>query len=247
MQKNRIGECALFPQKDRAGGRFAARHALAEGIFRQPTACANCKGRLEKLVERLKNSTVTVHTKKDVGSGVILLSGLSETVVLTNRHVIATSKQKCAKGVEVHFGKAIFRPDGILIAPHRIDLALIKIGTGIGRPVKIARKKPKAGAGVVVIGASMGIDDTVSTGIVSNIMEEKAKGKFKYDVIKTDAMINPGNSGGGVFSLRGGKLVGITAYKLKIGKGQLAEGGYAIGIWALEEMPFDEWKEIVVR
>lgn len=223
----------------RKGGGFASKKTLLEEIMRSVSAGPD---RMEQLVERLCRSNVTIETKDAVGSGVILPGG-GHGVILTARHVVADAiRRRRLKGLEIRNDGRSAKAVRILAAPHGIDLALVELDRRIGPAAALSPGRPRPGAPVIVIGAGMGIDNTVSMGIVSKVLTETARKGFEYQVLQTDAAISPGNSGGGVFSAGNGGLIAITSYKLRIGKRQLAEGGFAITAGNLQFLPAEDWK-----
>ena len=69
------------------------------------------------------------------------------------------------------------------------------------------------GQTVVAVGAPLGLSDTVTSGIISNLARPVRAGdndQAVFDAVQTDAAINPGNSGGPLVDLSG-SVVGINA------------------------------------
>jgi len=77
------------------------------------------------------------------------------------------------------------------------------------------------GDGVFAIGSPLGLERTVTEGILSTKTRQMAGDLFR----QTTAQINPGNSGGPLFNLRG-EVVGITNMKITFGEGL----GFAIPV-----------------
>ncbi len=93
------------------------------------------------------------------------------------------------------------------IAVLRIDAPSSKL-----RPVKAGSSASlQVGQKVVAIGNPFGLDQTLTTGVVSALGREikASNGRTIQDVIQTDAAINPGNSGGPLLDSRG-QLIGIN-------------------------------------
>jgi len=79
----------------------------------------------------------------------------------------------------------------------------------------------------MAVGSPLGLDTTVTTGIISAINREVESEGNKYTCIQTDAAINSGNSGGALVNSEG-KVIGINTLKLS---GSGVEGiGFAIPI-----------------
>ena len=80
---------------------------------------------------------------------------------------------------------------------------------------------------VMAVGSPLGLDTTVTTGIISAVNREVESEGTKYVCIQTDAAINSGNSGGALVN-SDGKVIGINTLKLS---GSGVEGiGFAIPI-----------------
>jgi S1-C subfamily serine protease len=121
------------------------------------------------------------------------------------------------------------------------DVALLKVGTGKSElhPLDLGdSKKVKVGDAVVAIGNPLGLDRTVTTGIVSALARElEAPNGFTIqNVIQTDAAINPGNSGGPLLDSLG-RVIGINSQIATAGAGG---GNIGIGF----AVPINKAKEI---
>jgi S1-C subfamily serine protease len=103
------------------------------------------------------------------------------------------------------------QPGEVINVSTRYDLALAKIEVG-KVPVRFARladpKKLKVGQEVVAIGNALGLEFSVSHGIISYLSRDLFGAK---NMTQSDAFINPGNSGGPLFDLDG-RLVGINVF-----------------------------------
>lgn len=105
------------------------------------------------------------------------------------------------------------------------DLAVLKIEAPASElvPVRIGNSGSlRVGQSVLAIGNPFGLDQTLTTGVVSALGREiqALSGRTIQDVIQTDAAINPGNSGGPLLDSRG-VLVGVNTAILS------PSGGYA--------------------
>jgi S1-C subfamily serine protease len=94
------------------------------------------------------------------------------------------------------------------------DVAVLRIKAPGGKlkPVRIGSSASlQVGQKVVAIGNPFGLDQTLTTGVVSALGREikASNGRTIQDVIQTDAAINPGNSGGPLLDSRG-QLIGIN-------------------------------------
>jgi S1-C subfamily serine protease len=95
------------------------------------------------------------------------------------------------------------------------DLAVIKVD--VGRELLHAiplgdSDRLKVGRFLVAIGNPFGLQQTLTTGVVSSLgrVIESPDGRFIGEIIQTDAAINPGNSGGPLLDLQG-RIVGVNS------------------------------------
>jgi serine protease Do len=136
------------------------------------------------------------------GSGFIVAA---DGIVLTNAHVVDGADEVTVKLTDQREFKA-----KVLGSDKRTDIAVLKIdATGlptvrIGNPANT-----RVGEWVVAIGAPYGLDNTVTSGIVS-AKARALPGESIVPFIQTDAAVNPGNSGGPLFNLRG-EVIGINS------------------------------------
>jgi S1-C subfamily serine protease len=94
------------------------------------------------------------------------------------------------------------------------DLAVLKIDLGGSslRPIPVGRSATlKVGQSVYAIGNPFGLDQSLTTGVISALGREikSIGGRPIRDVIQTDAAINPGNSGGPLLD-SSGRLIGVN-------------------------------------
>lgn len=150
--------------------------------------------------------------EQSLGSGVIVLQGY----VLTNNHVIAN-----ADDIQVLLYDGRVAKATLVGADVETDLAVLKIDAGNLPVIHIADHHPtRTGDVVLAIGNPLGLNQTVTMGIVSAIGRQLSSSSPE-DFIQTDAAINLGNSGGALVNTDG-ELVGINT--LLIGKAANAEG-----------------------
>ena len=151
--------------------------------------------------------------------------------VVTNYHVIANSEQ-----LHVTLGTQTYEADIKGVAPHR-DLAVLKLkhapvsklrGLKQGRSTDLL-----VGQRVYAIGNPFGLDQTLTTGIISGLEREirSVSGHKIHDMIQTDAAINPGNSGGPLLDSRG-RLIGVNT-AIVSPSGAYAGVGFAVPVAAI--------------
>jgi serine protease Do len=158
----------------------------------------------EQLFAAASPSIVRVHAGDSrQGSGVVIDSG----VVITNCHVT-----QGASNVKVKAGAEML-PATVTLADEALDLCSLKVPRLDAPAVSLGTvEKLKTGQRVYAIGAPMGLELTLSEGIVSALREVE-NGK----VIQTTAPVSPGSSGGGLFTADG-QLVGIVTFQHRFGQ-----------------------------
>ncbi|WP_109124885.1 trypsin-like peptidase domain-containing protein [Dyella sp. C11] len=150
--------------------------------------------------------------EQSLGSGVIVQQGY----VLTNNHVIAN-----ADDIQVLLYDGRVAKATVVGADVETDLAVLKIDAGNLPVIHIADQRAgRTGDVVLAIGNPLGLNQTVTMGIISAIGRQ-LNTSSPEDFIQTDAAINLGNSGGALVNTDG-ELVGINT--LLIGKAANAEG-----------------------
>lgn len=178
-------------------------------------------------VSLIAEAVVLVRTPTGLGSGFIIHpSGF----LVTNDHVVAGEHEISVTvyedDAETTTAKRQFDQVRIVAASAELDLALLKIEgveeSGSFETVPLGEAGVlRQGQPVFAIGSPLGLERTVSQGIVSR--RNRLIGGHLY--IQTTAQINPGNSGGPLFNTRG-EVVGVNNMKVVA---QGAEGlGFAI-------------------
>ena len=164
-------------------------------------------------VERVGGAVVLVQSPTGLGSGFIIHS---DGYVVTNHHVVAGETELSVTryvrgGGELE--RVRHQKIRIVATDPRVDLALLRIEDPKG--VEVFPTVPvgdslglEEGQSVFAIGSPLGLDRTVSQGIVSS-RNRLVDGQL---YIQTTTQINPGNSGGPLFNLRG-EVIGVNNMK----------------------------------
>ncbi len=159
---------------------------------------------------------------QSLGSGVIV--DASEGYVMTNAHVIDKADEIT---VTLQDGRN-FTAELIGADPDS-DVAVIRIPATSLTAIRLGDSDLlRVGDFVVAIGNPFGLNQTVTSGIVSALGRSGLGIEGYEDFIQTDASINPGNSGGALVNLRG-ELVGINTAILAPSGGNVGIG-FAIPI-----------------
>ena len=129
--------------------------------------------------------------------------------IVTNDHVVAN-----ATSISVMFSDGSKYSAKVVGTDASTDLAVLKVNAPSSKlhPLTLGdSSKLAVGDGVVAIGAPFGLDETVTTGIVSALDRDiSSTNNFTISgAIQTDAAINHGNSGGPLLNMSG-QVVGIT-------------------------------------
>jgi serine protease Do len=183
------------------------------------------------IAERVND--VVVNVRSNAGGGESLGSGFvidAKGLIVTNFHLIANTEGRrspifkeptstapvLANNVTVtlHDGRQF--PASVKGFDEATDIAVLQIVTD-GKPLPTAvlgdSDTLRVGEWVIAIGNPLGLDHTVTLGIVSAKGRTGFGGQFD-DFLQTDAAINPGNSGGPLVNTQG-KIVGINTLVLE--------------------------------
>jgi serine protease Do len=183
---------------------------------------------VRELVNLLGEAVVQVRTPGGLGSGFIINE---DGFLITNFHVIEGETQISVEVYHQHNGQLERKSykDVKIIAMNKFeDITLLKIddkdAPKFSRVLLGDSDALAVGETVFAIGSPLGLERTVTEGIVSTKTREMQGGLY----LQTTAQINPGNSGGPLFNLRG-EVVGVTNMKI-FGEGL----GFAIPISAVK-------------
>ena len=172
------------------------------------------------------------------GSGVVLSS---DGTILTNNHVVESAAQGGGE-ITVKFSDGRTAAARILGRDPQSDLAVIRAdGVNDAKPVTLGSSKDvNVGDAVLAIGSPLGLEGSVSAGIVSALNRPVRAGEGTIaDAIQTDAAINPGNSGGALVDSRG-RLIGINSAIATLGGNGAQSGNIGLGF----AIPIDEAKRV---
>jgi len=164
------------------------------------TPAVSSKLAIQDAIAAVEPSVVLIRTGGGQGSGVVVAP---QGLIITNQHVVQDASDVTITTAD---GRQI---SGAVVArdPNN-DLAVIRPAGAAGPGATLADEPSgglRLGDTVFAVGSPFGLQNTVTSGIVSAL--DRA-GRGGQPLIQTDAPINPGNSGGGLFDLSA-RLVGI--------------------------------------
>ena len=163
----------------------------------------------QDLFEVVADTVISIRTKDGSGSGVVIhKSGIA----VTNRHVVETNSKALVglRNGDKFIGRVIRSYSDIDLAFIKFDLAKSSLlSSSLIFSSKdfnpCCQRNLKVGESVFAIGHPMGLDYTLTQGIISSIERTINAAKF----IQIDVSINPGNSGGALYTAYG-ELAGIN-------------------------------------
>jgi S1-C subfamily serine protease len=191
--------------------------SLAVGIILLPLwwcwggGQARAQDSLPALVKRIQPAVVTVvgYSANDkvirLGSGFFVSA---DGHLITNGHVIsgvARAAVKLPKG-------GLYPLTTVLAEDKNADLVklAVKIPGGTPHYLEITGDRPEVGEHVLVVGSPLGLEQSVSEGLVSAIRTVRGRGEF----LQISAPISPGSSGGPVVNLKG-QVIGVATFQVR--------------------------------
>mgnify|MGYP005841869571 CR=1 FL=1 len=195
------------------GARVAAAASGRQTLYR----LSNGRGdqSIRDWVDELGEAVALVQTPTGLGSGFVIQK---DGYVITNDHVIAGENRISITIFEEganELSKVTYDNVRIVATSSELDLALLKIEAQAEPrpfttvPLAAAGGGLREGQTVFAIGSPLGLDRTVSEGIIS-VANRVINGRL---YLQTTTQINPGNSGGPLFNLKG-EVVGVNNMKI---------------------------------
>jgi len=153
--------------------------------------------------------------RRGLGSGFVINAG---GYIVTNNHVVDGASE-----IRVKFADGRELKGTVVGRDPKTDLALLKVDAQNLPVVPLGDSaRLEVGEPVMAVGNPFGLEQTVTTGIVSATGRAIGEGPYD-DFIQTDASINPGNSGGPLINARG-EAVGINTAIVSGGGGSVGIG-----------------------
>ena len=228
----------------KTGALFASTGTCAKS--RTPVSLGGTPGSINGVVSQVSPAVVTVRITSanggGTGSGSIFKTDTNSSWIVTNNHVIDGAN---SIKVELDSGEEISAT--LVGKDSSYDIAVIKVNKGNLPTLAFGDSNSlQIGDPVIAFGSPLGLDHTVTTGIVSALNRPVTTGQnggvdSYVDAIQTDAAINPGNSGGALTDATG-KLVGINSAIATLG-GSLGGASGSIGLGF--SIPISEAKRVI--
>lgn len=162
------------------------------------------------------------------GTGAVMSA---DGLIVTNQHVVAAAGDSGRITVTFHDGT--LEEATLVASTEDYDLAVLTVDRTDLTPLVFADSdEVRVGDPVVAVGAPLGLEGTVTSGIVSALNRAVTAGDMAsvsyINAIQTDAAINPGNSGGPLVNERG-ELIGINTAIAQGGGLSAATGSIGLG------------------
>ncbi len=182
------------PQAAGGGLQEAIRRAAAEAV--------------PAIVQVEVSELVQDYRRSGLGSGVVFRQENGTAFVVTNNHVVGQADE-----INVRLSEGQSYPGTLLGRDPRRDLAVLRfLAPG---PLAVARfgdsSAARPGDMVLAVGSPLGLNSSVTLGVVSAVGRRGGPGNNISDFIQTDAVINPGNSGGALLNLAG-EVIGVNTW-----------------------------------
>jgi putative serine protease PepD len=243
------GGVAMLVQPDRP-----AATSILGGVAPSVPAASAPVGSVEQVAAKVVPSVVKLEVdmgrQSEEGSGIVLSS---DGLILTNNHVVAAARDGSggpAGQTKVTFFDGKTTQFTVVGTDPSSDIAVVRAqGVSGLTPITLGSSANlRVGQDVVAVGSPLGLEGTVTTGIISALNRPVAAGgdaqnqNTVLDAIQTDAAINPGNSGGALVNMNG-ELVGVNSAIATLGgdAGPQAQSG-SIGLGFA--IPVDQAKRI---
>lgn len=165
------------------------------------------------IIEDSIQGVVTIKTSAGFqGTGFIISE---EGYIVTNAHVLADERGRLVSSIQAINYEQKTKDATFIGFNGELDIALLKI-SGIYNSLELGNSNNvQTGEKVIAIGNPLGLQFSVTEGIVSAVHRTGINGLDIY--IQTDAALNPGNSGGPLINKQG-EVIGINNFKIGAGE-----------------------------
>jgi len=176
-------------------------------------ASCNYQTLYDETIDSVVTVQILTESQQGLGSGFVFDR---EGRIVTNQHVVGNASM-----VEVQFNRGDWRTAEVIGADAYSDLAVLEVNDtpDYAEPLELQTREPEAGQPVGALGSPLGLEATVTDGIVSGTNRSLPAGaqqgpQFTIpNTIQTTAAINPGNSGGPLVDCEG-RVLGVNTATL---------------------------------
>lgn len=192
----------------RSAGHNDYQSSAGESVYPSENAVRQKELSIAEIIKINRDSVVVVKTSSVIGSGFFINR---EGHIVTNRHVLYNASRAEIKTSD---GK-VFQIRQILQEDSDADLVIASTDAPPreARAVSMSSDLPEAGEKIVVIGNPLGLEQTVSDGIVSAVRRNNRE----VDLIQVTAPVSSGNSGGPLLNMRG-EVIGVATFQYRTGQ-----------------------------
>jgi len=217
---------AWGPEDSSTGAQIATLPVSATSGTTQPAT-----GSVAAVAQAALPSVVQIETKTAsgaaTGSGIVIRS---DGYILTNNHVV----EGATGTVQVLFSDGQVQDAKVVGTSPDYDLAVVQVDRTDVTPLVLGDSDAMVvGDPVVAVGSPLGLESTVTTGIVSALDRPVTTGRGATPAymaaIQTDAAINPGNSGGPLLNMSG-EVIGINSAIAALPGATQATGAGSVGL-----------------
>lgn len=191
---------------DRVPAELDAKPLLAVPAGQKTAAAQSAKpATLKDVIAETQKRVVMIELEDSLGSG-FLYNDKGD--VITNAHVV-----EGARKVKVKTADARILDGEVIGAGTETDVAVVRVPGLVGaKPLKLADKAAEIGDEVLALGSPLGLQNTVTTGIVSGTGRDFTIDPYVYNnLYQISAPIAPGNSGGPLVDAKTGAVLGINS------------------------------------
>ncbi|PWW34631.1 MULTISPECIES: S1C family serine protease [Paenibacillus] len=171
----------------------------------KPSSQTTVKKTRKQIIEDSQKKVVTIESSSGLGSGFLYND---QGDIVTNAHVVEGSKEVTIRTLnhEEYKGTVIGIGEETDVAVVRVpDLKKVT-------PLPIAKSKAETGDEILALGSPLGLENTVTTGIISGVGRSFEIAPYIYsNLYQISAPITHGNSGGPLISAETGEVLGINS------------------------------------
>jgi len=196
---------------------------------------------LSTIIKEIEPSVAVIYTYDKNGKTIGQGSGFfinEKGDVITNIHVLQGANRAEIKTTN---GK-VYLITKILAEDREGDLIQVSVNIpqNVAHPLSVSKAIPDVGERIVVIGSPLGLEKTVSDGIVSAVRDIPAFGK----IIQITAPVSPGSSGSPVVNMKG-EIIGVTSFQMVEGQNLnfAIPSDRIINLKSDKEKPLAKWEE----